>query len=61
VLWSLVVVVAVSPGILAAILPLSLSYYFIQVSCGAGVMAVQGSLRNQRYFAISQPILLECM
>lgn len=44
-LWSLVVVVAVSPGILAAILPLSLSYYFIQVSCGAGVMAVQRSLR----------------
>lgn len=31
VLWSLVVVVAVSPGILAAIFPLSLSYYFIQV------------------------------
>ncbi|KAI3434886.1 hypothetical protein D9Q98_002940 [Chlorella vulgaris] len=30
VLWSLVVVVAVSPGILAAIFPLSLSYYFIQ-------------------------------
>ncbi|PSC76242.1 multidrug resistance-associated 1 isoform X1 [Micractinium conductrix] len=30
VVWSLVVVVAVSPGILAAILPLSVSYYFIQ-------------------------------
>lgn len=31
VLWSLVVVVAVSPGIVAAILPLSASYYYIQV------------------------------
>ncbi|KAL4446696.1 hypothetical protein ABPG77_007940 [Micractinium sp. CCAP 211/92] len=30
VLWSLIVVVAVSPGILAAILPLTLSYYYIQ-------------------------------
>ncbi|PRW33949.1 ABC transporter isoform A [Chlorella sorokiniana] len=30
VLWSLVVIVAVSPGIVAAILPLSLSYYYIQ-------------------------------
>lgn len=31
VLWSLVVIVAVSPGIVAAILPLSFSYYIIQV------------------------------
>ena len=31
VLWSLVVVVAVSPSILAAIVPLSVSYYYLQV------------------------------
>jgi hypothetical protein len=36
VVWSLVVVVAVSPGVLAAILPLSLSYYYIQVWVGGG-------------------------
>ena len=39
VVWSLVVVVAVSPGILAAILPLSVSYYFIQASIGAACWA----------------------
>jgi hypothetical protein len=46
---------------MAAILPLSLSYYFIQVSSGsrvwAGAMAAaQLSLHTQRYFANSMPM-----
>ena len=48
VLWSLVVVVAVSPGILAAILPLSLSYYFIQASSGAGGAALPAAVPQSR-------------
>ena len=36
VLWSLVVVVIVSPVMLAMLVPLSVAYYYLQVSRGAG-------------------------
>lgn len=44
VLWSLIVVVAVSPGILAAILPLTLSYYYIQVGAPSASWLLNGYL-----------------